>query len=326
MIARALHLAAAFAAAALTAAGAAFFFDRSPVVAFLGFLVALAHAVVLGLPAYLVLRRRYDRLIVAILVGGGIGAVPWGLFSALSPRVSGFDSWSGGVQAFKDGVRTTAGWIDHGQFLLTLAAFGAMGGVAFWASLRISGPSVRRADVGESSRATEMALEPWSRRGWPVIPFAAAAAVLAIPVIIEDRTCHNMFRHGAEKISPVVSIDLQANLPEWPSLERLIADVSTTHNMSFRDGSRKPTETMRTLQLSACSDNGINIEVHELRFSVHDFQNVMKERGTGVILYASPEANWRPVAREVISRMEARWPGRVRFLGPEGREVARPDL
>jgi hypothetical protein len=334
MIWRALHLATAVAAAALAAAGAAFLFewnastvDRSAPVAvmYLGFLVALAHAVALGLPAYFLLRHRNDRLVVAIVLGASIGATPWALFVALTPSVGGFDSWSSGVQTVKDGMRTTAGWIQHGKILLTLAGFGALGGATFWTSLRISGHAVRSADFDASSHLPESTSGRWRRRSWPAIVFAGTAAVLAIPAAIEDRTCHIPFRHGANAVAPVLNIDLDAESDEWPALKAVLESASAKYGLSFRDSSRQPSETMITLSLSGCSDSGINVEVHELRFARHGFKNFMQTRGTGLVIYALlPGAEWRPVARDLLDRLEKQWPGRVRFLGPEGREVERP--
>lgn len=88
-------------------------------------------ALVIGLPALLILKRWLrPRLAWAILVGGLVAATPWGLAMLFGGQP---DSASIGTHVtVQNGQRTLWGWIEAGKFLVGVFALGGVGGLAFW--------------------------------------------------------------------------------------------------------------------------------------------------------------------------------------------------
>jgi len=103
--------------------------------------IAVAHVIVLGIPAYLVLRwRNAVSWWSTLLCGFTLGVVPAGVF--LWPlRYADLESSStvNGVQTMVDGVPTAAGWL---QYLGGVSFFGACGvvGAAAFLAVRRMGP------------------------------------------------------------------------------------------------------------------------------------------------------------------------------------------
>lgn len=88
-------------------------------------------ALVLGVPAYFVLRRRFEpRLINCASAGAAVAALPWLLLTLVSVPSQSSD---GGRDTVVDGYYTAYGWLLNAQFLGEIALFGALGGALFWA-------------------------------------------------------------------------------------------------------------------------------------------------------------------------------------------------
>ena len=87
-------------------------------------------AIVLGIPAYLLLRNRVEpRVGTLMLVGGLIAMAPWLLLSL----VSGADQAAvGNCVTVIDGRRTWCGYLSMIDMLARIFAYGAIGGLAFW--------------------------------------------------------------------------------------------------------------------------------------------------------------------------------------------------
>jgi len=122
------------------------------------FIVCLAHAIFLGLPAFLVFRaRRWIRLLPAIFAGIGIGAAPAALvFWPL--RDSSFNESIRGVPTIIDGIPTVAGWLKYAEILSIPAVLGGVGSVTFWLVLRWSGAFALTLDEGEDSKRNRIAI------------------------------------------------------------------------------------------------------------------------------------------------------------------------
>ena len=86
--------------------------------------------VILGIPAFFVLRRHFDpKLINCSLTGAAVAALPWFLLSTLiQPDSASID----GRATVTDGSLTIYGWISNLTFVGQIAAFGAAGGALFW--------------------------------------------------------------------------------------------------------------------------------------------------------------------------------------------------
>jgi hypothetical protein len=101
-------------------------------------LVTAAHAVVLGVPAFLLLwyLKRINWFSTTI-AGFVLGCIPVGVFAwplrYASPGSSSAH-WSGGhmVQTMVNGVPTFAGWLSWARLVGFFGLLGACGGLAFW--------------------------------------------------------------------------------------------------------------------------------------------------------------------------------------------------
>src|SRR5215831_7639923 len=98
----------------------------------LTFSVALAHALVLGLPLFLLLRSKGHAGIFACSLGGFlVGAAPFGAFALIA--MFGLKSASvDGVPTVVNGVPTFAGLIQYAQEVAFIGIFGVAGGLTFW--------------------------------------------------------------------------------------------------------------------------------------------------------------------------------------------------
>ena len=87
-------------------------------------------ALLLGIPAYFLLRKRLKPTWVnCALVGGAVAALPWLLLTAL-PTAD--HSSVGGRATIIDGHTTSYGWLVNLQSVGTIAVFGAIAGGVFW--------------------------------------------------------------------------------------------------------------------------------------------------------------------------------------------------
>jgi hypothetical protein len=86
--------------------------------------------VILGLPAFFILRRRFEAtLLNCSLTGAVVAALPWLILSSLSTP----DSASiGGRATVLHGSLTPYGWLTSLTSIGQIALFGAGGGMLFW--------------------------------------------------------------------------------------------------------------------------------------------------------------------------------------------------
>ena len=107
--------------------------DEWWIVAGLLFAIALAHVVLLGVPAVVLLRRigRY-RLLPMSIAGALVGALPYAIFSFPFNVAAGVDVFNDGVQAMANGVATSAGWLEGVQEAAVFGALGFVGALAFY--------------------------------------------------------------------------------------------------------------------------------------------------------------------------------------------------
>lgn len=88
-------------------------------------------ALLLGIPAYLMLRRHFaPRPLSCAIVGGGVAAIPWlFLVFASRPTTASIGGWSTVI----DGQYTAYGWLTNAALVGVIALVGAAAGLAFWA-------------------------------------------------------------------------------------------------------------------------------------------------------------------------------------------------
>jgi hypothetical protein len=98
---------------------------------------SLLYVVVLGMPAFLLLRwRKAIYWWSATAVGFLLGCLPvaFSLWPEDSDLRTSASHWDGEkmVQMVVDGVPTFAGWVSYAKAVAAMGAFGAVGGLAFW--------------------------------------------------------------------------------------------------------------------------------------------------------------------------------------------------
>jgi hypothetical protein len=103
--------------------------------------IALAHAVLFGLPLFLVFRSKgWINILTCVVFGFAVGAVPDGVLTWPMQHAVLYASRSvDGVPTIIDGVITAAGWVSYVKPVIYCGLFGALGGVAFWVALIRSG-------------------------------------------------------------------------------------------------------------------------------------------------------------------------------------------
>ena len=107
------------------------------------FAIALSHAVLLGLPLFLVFRSKgWINVMTCVVLGFAVGAVPAAILSWPMQHPELHTSVSvDGVPAIINGVITAAGWVSYVQPLIYFGSFGALGGFAFWVARYGPAPS-----------------------------------------------------------------------------------------------------------------------------------------------------------------------------------------
>lgn len=97
-------------------------------------LIAFAHAVILGLPAYL-LGRLLDTVTLwySAIAGLVIGCIPTAIYVwPVHPEWANASSIDNGVKTLDHGVVTTAGWMQYLSGVAMMGTFGVIGGIAAW--------------------------------------------------------------------------------------------------------------------------------------------------------------------------------------------------
>jgi hypothetical protein len=284
----------------------------------LAFAVTLGHSMILGLPVALLYRaKRWTRLSVAVVGAFLIGALPAGFVTwplSLSLRTT---ASVDGVATIIDGVPTLAGWLGYLQSLATFGALGAVGGVVFWLTLRCSG--MLTATDPESTRL----LATQSRIGVLLTGAAVAAsiAVVTLPAITKDRSCHNMFRDGRRSVAPKVAIDVDITMDDWPRLTTLLEEFGTSHGMSFRNSNDSKPD-VKVLGLSACSEQGLVISADDLRWASRNYAPIMVGGGVPIGVFDLADGiGWQLLAQDLVAVLESEWRGKVRFRDGDGRFV-----
>jgi len=252
------------------------------------FLVAAAHAA-LALPLVLMFRH-YNRLNPATTVCSGflIGIVPISIWI-----------WPLG---FGDGA--PARLLSYAQAILPFGVFGAMSGAAFWAVLK----GVRSADVS---------------RHWVGLGAGAlAVALVVLPILSKDRSCHNPFRDGRNHIRPVLNIDLNLEESNWEAVHAFYQHFSENNRLDFKGTIDRSSNHVSLLSLSMCREPGLHVQTNEQEW--HDSESAfMADRGVSISIFQTSEsADWRQLARPLVEELNREFPKLVRYRNGDGELVA----
>jgi hypothetical protein len=119
------------------------------------FAIALAHAVLFGLPLFLVFRSKgWINITTCVVFGFAVGAVPDGVLTWPMQHAGLYASRSvDGVPTIINGVITAAEWVSYVKPVIYCGSYGALGGLAFWAVLIWSGSSGKAAAAVDRSQA-----------------------------------------------------------------------------------------------------------------------------------------------------------------------------
>jgi hypothetical protein len=113
------------------------------------FAIALAHAVLFGLPLFLVFRsKEWINIMTCVVLGFVVSAAPDGVLIWPTQHPEIYASVSvDGVPTIIDGVITAAGWVRYVKPVIYCGLFGALGWFAFWVALIWSGTCGKAAAV-----------------------------------------------------------------------------------------------------------------------------------------------------------------------------------
>lgn len=102
------------------------------------FLIALAHAVVLGLPIYLISsRKRKLTWFISTFAGFVIGSIPAAILLFPYTPNRNRNAYSNGEATIIDGIPTLYGWFEYATVIfLYFGLHGAIGGFTFWLILK----------------------------------------------------------------------------------------------------------------------------------------------------------------------------------------------
>jgi len=107
-----------------------------PIVFILTFVIALAHAVVVGLPLFLVFQSKgWINVMTCIVVGFAIGAVPDGILTSPMQHPELHAVSLDSVPTITNGVLIAAAWVGYVKPVIYCGSLGALGGLVFWVVL-----------------------------------------------------------------------------------------------------------------------------------------------------------------------------------------------
>jgi len=132
----------------------------APIVFAFTFAIALGHAVLLGLPLFLVFRSKgWINVMSCVVFGFAVGAVPTGVlaWSMQHPELHTSTSVDG-APTIINWVTTAAEWISYVKPLIYFGLFGALGGFVFWVALIWSGTFGNAAAAFDRSLASRAEL------------------------------------------------------------------------------------------------------------------------------------------------------------------------
>lgn len=279
--------------------------------------IALAHALVLGVPLFLLLHALGRINGFSSIAGGFAVGAAGGVLMTLGRFNSGFSYSSDGVPYVIGGVITSAGWHSYLGILFFLGSLGAIAGLVFWCILKLSGCAIRSADSrlsqskdnGEAVGGSKVGL------GLVIAALLVIGGIVASPALTKDRSCHNKFRE-VRMIGPaVVRIDLSILTDEWPRLIQFFQEFGTTNQLSFRNSSRNEFGARRVIMVSLCNEAGANIEARQDAWAA----------GVGISVYqVRPDIDSKTLGRDLAINLERQWPGAVQFLDARGRIISAP--
>lgn len=285
------------------------------------FIVALAHAFILGIPLFLFLRSTRPIGAITCALGGFlVGSVPFGAL-ALTSMFGLQSASSGGKATVVNGVPTLAGWIEFAYGVGFFGLLGLAGGLTFWAAMRVSNQF-----AGEPN-ATDTQPPKLSRGSWCVVSAAgvSACAIILLPNSIRDNSCHNLFRDGRTSVRPQINAEINLPAEDWPVLTQMFVSFGQNHSLSFRSDEQIRHGVLTWRSLNLCNEAGVNINAVD-RPWLAQINSPLADRGIQFDIYElEPGSDWKTLSRDLISQIDTIWPQKTTFRGPDGRPMSVED-
>ncbi|MCA1360311.1 hypothetical protein I6F14_01980 [Bradyrhizobium sp. IC3069] len=261
------------------------------------FMVATAHAVLLGLPLYLLISRKRSHVGIAACALGGfaVGAMPFGVLALISMIGGGTPTT---INWF-NGAPPPFGWIEYVSTLGLLGSLGLVGGLTFWAAIRISGSD---------------------ERSWRVVSAAVllTCGVFVLPVVVRDKSCHNLFRDSRTPVRLQVHANLRVPPEEWKKLEQTFADFGQAQALSIRRNVHSQDGNVIWRSVSLCNDAGISISVDDEPWLAR-IHPTRADEGMTLSIYSLRSGwDWKPLTRHLLGELEKIWPEKTTFRGLSG--------
>lgn len=315
----AISLTTAFAAAAFCSALSGAAMMMAPTALPIALMITSILTMMFGLPAYLSLRSRLPQTWwSAVLVGYAIGVVPIGLLSILA--LPDFAS-SGGVVTVENGVRTAAGWVQVVVFSLVVGLPGAVGGLAFWGVLKVTG------ELAKERKAL--------RKRWLSLPLLSlllmgAGIAFALPTITMDRSCHNGARDGRRSVTPEVVAKLDVGPEAWSDVQSIMRKFSDAHGWSLRESLSGDVGGYAAFHVSVCTEPGIAVTAlqhyaNPAAFppSPHNGQGPTNLAMMFTVTQEHSGEAWRPSSKAFFDQLENRYGARLTFTNATGQIISR---
>jgi hypothetical protein len=284
----------------------------------LTFLVALGHAIVLGLPLFLFLRAKSLVGIMSCALGGFVvGAIGPALFGLMAMfGNASYNASSGGRATIVNGVPTLAGWIDYAQAVGYAGLIGLAGGLTFWLVMRLSGQI-------PPEPVTPPEISPAMSRTVAATAIAATCAVLLLPSIVTDKSCHNLFRDGRTTITPQIYARVNLTAGDWPALTQLTTDYAAAHSLSLRSDQAIRSGRLMWRSLNLCNEAGVNIEIMDEAWLDRMQHAPARIKGIKFDVYElKTGSGWTLPARDLIEKIAEKWPEAMEFRSGDGRVIS----
>lgn len=273
----------------------------------LTFVIALVHGIVFGLPLFLLLiKKRWVNSLTCVAGGSLVGIT----FAVL------MGAW------------------ELGRSLAIAVGLGALGGLAFWVVLKVTGYfRLIAAGTGPRAEAPSTGSTPprYLVPSLLVATLALSLAVLVAPffTVAVDRNCQNISPARLvslltlrRSLKPEIGLDLIVGDDEWSTLKGAVRSIADDHSLDVHDGSGGH-EDWKQFNLSLCDDQGINLLVGAVRTSNVNLQ--IPTRGFRIHIYVRDGTNWKAVARRLYVDLNRKWPGKMEFRDSRGKVIPAPE-
>lgn len=317
-LSRSIPLMAAFASAAFFSALSGTAMMMTPKVLPFAMVITSILTAVIGFPCYAALRSRLPATWwPSALVGYAIGVVPIGLLSLLS--VPDFAS-SGGIVTAENGMRTAAGWGQLIGTLLISGLPGAVGGFAFWGTLKATGALPKSDDASYRRWLSVLVL---------ALVLLGSGFAFALPTILMDRSCHNGARDGRGSVTPKLVAELDVGPAEWDEVRALMKDFSDDHGWAFRESLGGSVDGYAALDVSVCTEPGMAINAMQHYANPTAFpspaggQPPMNWAMIITVTQENPGVAWRASGKPFFDRLQARYGPRLTFENAQGQTISR---